>query len=78
MSDYDLKVRIGDVIRNKTTLEDYVVKEVQYSPGVLAIGHMEEDLHGIQDVVLEDNRGKKRTAAAVRGKVMSHYWEKVQ
>ncbi len=76
--EYDMVIHVGDRVCNKKTGRVYKVTGVQWaSEWTLVVGCVGQDLEGLQDVLLEGDRGEKYTAAAVYDKVMSEYWEKV-
>lgn len=67
---------MGDWVRNKITRCIYKVQGIQPSPGsTWVVGGKSED--NLQDVTLVGDLGTKRMAAAVGGRLMSDYWEKM-
>lgn len=76
MSEYDVRVSVGDRVRNRSTWCVYTVKGVRpSSPRTLLVGPKPKGR--IQDVILVDRSGEERFTAAVSGCVMGCHWEKV-
>lgn len=76
MSEYDLKVSVGDRVRNKSTGCVYTVSGVLPMPQTtLVVGTKPKG--ELQDLVLVGGDRSERLAAAVNSHLMSCYWEVV-